>query len=94
MKRGTALKLEFVRRGLVQADVAHGAKMSESRLSRIVNGRVEPAANEVARIANVLGLPLEELPGWDFAKQLHATEEVRGALTRGKLPPSTEGGTR
>ena len=58
----TPIKLEIVRRGLVQADVAQAAGISESRLSRIVNGRVQPLDFEVKNLAQALGIRKDELP--------------------------------
>lgn len=61
MRRNTALKLEILRRGLLQADVAHAAGMTESRLSRIVNGRAQLAEYEQKNLAKVLGMDRDEL---------------------------------
>lgn len=62
MPRVTPLKLEIVRRGLVQADIAQSAGIHESRFSRIVNGRAKPFDYERKQIARVLGVPKETLP--------------------------------
>ena len=62
MRRVSPLKLEIVRRGLVQADIAKAAHMGESRLSRILNGRVQPADHELTNIARALGIRRAELP--------------------------------
>jgi predicted XRE-type DNA-binding protein len=61
MRRVSPLKIEIVRRGLIQADVAEEAGMSESRLSRIVNGRVKAFDFEVRNLARALGMTKEEL---------------------------------
>lgn len=62
MRNVSPLKLEIVRRGLVQADVAQAAHMSESRLSRILGGRSRPRDYELKNIAQALGIRREELP--------------------------------
>jgi transcriptional regulator with XRE-family HTH domain len=46
---------------LIQADVAVRAGISESRLSRIANGRVEPYDYEIRNLARALGVPRELL---------------------------------
>ena len=62
MPKVTPLKIEIVKRGLVQADIAQSAGIHESRFSRIVNGRVKPFDYEVKQIAQAIGVPKEELP--------------------------------
>ena len=62
MKRISPLKLAIFERGLVQADVAQAAGMTESRLSRILNGRVRPADHELTNLARALGISRKELP--------------------------------
>jgi transcriptional regulator with XRE-family HTH domain len=62
MARLTALKMEILRRRLVQADLAEDIGVSESRLSRIVNGRVEPRDYELKNLAKALGIEREALP--------------------------------
>jgi len=61
MRKVSTLKLEIVRRGLLQADVAQIAKISETRLSRIVNGRTEPREHELRQLASALGIHRDEL---------------------------------
>ena len=61
MRKVSPLKVELVRRGLIQADVAQAAGMSESRLSRILNGRVLPVEFEVKNLAAVLDIPKENI---------------------------------
>ena len=61
MRRISPLKLEIVRRGLVQADIARAAGIGESRLSRILNGRTEINDDEVKSLARVLGIPFREI---------------------------------
>jgi transcriptional regulator with XRE-family HTH domain len=56
MRKISQLKVEIVRKGLYQGDVAQEANMSESRLSRILNGRIQPRNCELKKIAQVLGL--------------------------------------
>ncbi|MBM3280785.1 MAG: helix-turn-helix transcriptional regulator [Candidatus Handelsmanbacteria bacterium] len=62
MPRITPLKLEIVKRRLVQADLAETAGIDEYRLSRIVNGRVKPTEYERKNLAQALGMRREELP--------------------------------
>ena len=61
MRKVSELKLEIVRRGLCQVDVAQTARISETRLSRIVNGRAEPTEHELNRLARALGLNRDQL---------------------------------
>lgn len=61
MRKVSPLKIEIVKRGLVQADVAQAAHMSESRLSRILGGRSRPRDFEVKNLAHALGIKREEL---------------------------------
>ena len=65
MRRVSPLKVEIVRRGLCQVDVAMAAGMSESRLSRIINHRAKPADFELKNLAEALGVSREELPGFE-----------------------------
>ena len=60
-RRTSPIKLAIVEQGLIQADVATEAGLGESRLSRIVNGRVQPTDVEISRLAKVLGLPKRDL---------------------------------
>lgn len=61
MKKVSPLKLEIVRRGLIQGDVAQAAYMSETRLNRILNGRSKPRDYEIKNLALALGLKREDL---------------------------------
>ena len=65
MRKVSALRLEIFRRGFIQADLAREADMSESRLSRIVNGRAQPADFEIKNLAKALGVNRDELPGFE-----------------------------
>jgi len=62
MPRITPLKMEIIRRRLIQADLAELANISEYRLSRIVNGRVKPRDYERRNLARALGVETENLP--------------------------------
>lgn len=62
MPRITELKKLIVERGRVQSDIAQAAGISDTRLSRIVNGRVKPTEAERLHIAHALGMKREELP--------------------------------
>jgi transcriptional regulator with XRE-family HTH domain len=55
------LKMALVGAGDRQFVLAARIGMSETRLSRIVRGRVEPTTDERKRIADALGLTEEEL---------------------------------
>lgn len=55
------LKLALLALAEPQYLVAQRADMSETRLSRIVNGRVQPSANEQTRLVEILGVSLDEL---------------------------------
>tara|TARA_B100001123_G_scaffold429296_1_gene547575 strand:+ start:1566 stop:1817 length:252 start_codon:yes stop_codon:yes gene_type:complete len=61
MRHISPLKIEIFKRGLVQADVAQDAGISESRLSRILNGRVQPFDYEIKNLAHALGIPKEDI---------------------------------
>tara|TARA_Y100000034_G_C6834487_1_gene376989 strand:+ start:1019 stop:1210 length:192 start_codon:yes stop_codon:yes gene_type:complete len=54
MRQVSPYKIEIVRRGLVQADVARAMTISESRLSRILNGRIEPSGKEKLALEQML----------------------------------------
>jgi transcriptional regulator with XRE-family HTH domain len=56
-----ALKLVIIRSGRPQFEIAAIAGMSESRLSRIVTGRVEPTAEERAKLASALSVSEDEI---------------------------------
>ena len=62
MRKPSKLKVEIFQRGLVQADVAQKAHMSESRLSRIINGRARARDFERKNLAQALGMSRDELP--------------------------------
>ena len=62
MRKVSPIKLEIVRRGLVQGDVAEAAGLSETRLSRILNGRERMRDFEKKNIAKALGVATDELP--------------------------------
>ena len=60
-RRVSPLKLEILKRGFVQADVAQTAGVGESRLSRILNGRAEPEDWEIKQIAHALDIARDEV---------------------------------
>ena len=62
MAKITELKREIVQRRLLQADLAEATGIHETRLSRIVNGRVKPKDYERKQLASALGKTVEELP--------------------------------
>lgn len=57
----TKLKLLLVHREILQVDLSRDTGISEPKLSRIVRGRVEPSADETRRLADVLGVDVEEI---------------------------------
>jgi transcriptional regulator with XRE-family HTH domain len=59
MKKIHPFKIEVVRRGLNQLDLAEAAHMNPSRLNRILNGRVEPQEYELKNLRQALGLKRE-----------------------------------
>ena len=61
MPKVSALKQLIVASGRVQADVALEAGISESRMSRIANGRVKPRDYERRNIARILGVDPTDL---------------------------------
>lgn len=56
MRKISPFKLEIVRRGLIQGDVAQAAGLSETRLNRILNGRVLPRDYELKNLSAALGM--------------------------------------
>ena len=56
MKKIHPFKIEAVRRGINQLDLADAAHMSPSRLNRILNGRAEPQDFELKNLRLALGL--------------------------------------
>jgi len=55
------LKLALFSLGQTQYQLAARTGMSETRLSRIVRGRVEPTAEEKKRLAEAVGVSVTEL---------------------------------
>jgi transcriptional regulator with XRE-family HTH domain len=60
-KKPTPLKLAIASQGFVQADIAQQVGISETRLSRIANGRVRPTEAELRHLAHALGVEKEVL---------------------------------
>jgi transcriptional regulator with XRE-family HTH domain len=56
-----ALKLAFLKRGVRQIQAAHAIGMDPSKLSKAINGWVQPTAEERKAIADYLGRPENEL---------------------------------
>ena len=89
-RRISPLKLEIVSRGLVQSDVAEEAGLSETRLSRILNGRVEPRDYELKNLARAIGIPKESIPGrLDTLPALPATDNRAHVLSPSGASPKT-----
>ena len=61
MNQLSPLKLEIMRQGRVQADVALEAGISESRMSRIINRRVTMQDHERRHLARVLGISMHDV---------------------------------
>lgn len=55
------LKIELLTRGEPQYALAAKAGMSETRLSRIVQGRIQPTPAERKKLAELLDVPEAEL---------------------------------
>ena len=60
-RKPTPLKVAMATQGLIQADIAQRVGISESRLSRIANGRIKPTEAEVRHFAQILDIPKEAL---------------------------------
>jgi transcriptional regulator with XRE-family HTH domain len=61
MRKMLRAKSLLYERNILQADLARVMEISETRLSRILNGRDRPRETELARLAAELGVPAEEL---------------------------------
>ena len=57
------LKTRIIEKGIRQYDVAQQVRMTETRLSRVITGRIDPTPEEEIKIADALGVPREELFG-------------------------------
>jgi len=60
------LKLALLREGVAQYRVAASCGISETRLSRLVQGRARPSSDERAKLASELGIPETDLFGEDL----------------------------
>ena len=61
MPLNIALKTVLMQRTMSQFELAQRAKIHDSRLSKIINGWIEPNDNEKAAIAKVLRTPIDQL---------------------------------
>ena len=61
MRKILRAKSVLYERNILQADLARVMEISETRLSRILNGRDRPRETELARLAAELGVSEEEL---------------------------------
>ena len=61
MPYNVALKVAIIRSGKRQIDVAHKAKIDNSRFSQIVTGRQLATVDERKTIAKILRKPVDEL---------------------------------
>jgi transcriptional regulator with XRE-family HTH domain len=62
-----ALRVAIVQSGRKQADIARSSRITETRFSHIVRGRLEPSAKERERIAKALQRSSDELFGHNEA---------------------------
>lgn len=63
MERNTQLRDAVFRSGRFQYEVAREAELTETRLSRLVQGRAEPTAKEKRSLARVLRVQENKLFG-------------------------------
>jgi transcriptional regulator with XRE-family HTH domain len=61
MRKMLRAKSLLYERNILKADLARVMEISETRLSRILNGRDRPRETELARLAAELGVSAEEL---------------------------------
>ena len=61
MRKMLRVKSLLYERNILQADLARTLGISETRLSRILNGRDQPREAELARLSMELGVSEEEL---------------------------------
>ena len=61
MRKMLRAKSLLYERNILQADLARTMGISETRLSRILNGRDQPREAEIARLSVELGVSVEEL---------------------------------
>jgi len=71
-----ALKMALISSKLPAYRVAADCGISESRLSRIATGRLEPTPEELERLARVLGVPASQLMG-----KTRTCDEIRNATS-------------
>ena len=55
------LKFEIIKSGRNQIEIAREAKIQESKLSKIINGYIDPTPTEQERIAKALNKPVYAL---------------------------------
>ena len=55
------LKARFFERGLSQLQVARAVGISDSMLSKVVHGWIEPSKEIKAKVAHALGCKVEEI---------------------------------
>ena len=88
MRKPSKLKLESFQRGLVQADVAQAAQISETRLSRILNGRVTPTDYELKNLAQALGVKREALDALN--KNINGQSDKFLEVWQGQFPKTPD----
>jgi transcriptional regulator with XRE-family HTH domain len=82
MGKVSKLKLACLATGENQWEIAKKAGLSESRLSRLANGRYPPTEEEARRLATVLGKSPDEL--FDPERRLSPAEKRREKLEHPK----------
>ena len=56
-----SMKMKILKSGNTQIQIARETKIQESKLSKIVNGHIEPTGDEKKRIAKALNTTIQEL---------------------------------
>jgi len=60
---GDKIKLERTKQGLSQDDLADRLSIHRSIVSRWETGKAEPTEDQLAKLADIFHIPLEELTG-------------------------------
>lgn len=61
VKLGKNLKKIRTQKGISQGDIARSLKVGRSFITNIENGKTNPTLATIAKIAKVIGVPLEDL---------------------------------
>jgi transcriptional regulator with XRE-family HTH domain len=76
MRPATPFKLELIRLGIAQVDLAKMTGIAESRVSRLVNGHRRPTRKELSRLNVAMGMDVVEFFE-DCARPLITTDGNR-----------------